>query len=78
MTVVMDRAWREENERRVKRMDELFKLDQRDDPSHLKHGLYTGLHQEVLTYEQLKKELEIYEKWNKRLGPMACQNEAPT
>ena len=55
MTVVMDRAWREENERRVKRMDELFKLDQRNDPKHPKTGTYTGLHQEILTYERLKE-----------------------
>ena len=69
MTVVMDRAWRDENERRVKRMDELFKHDQRNDPKHPRHGLYTGYHQEVLTYERLKEELEIYEKWHGRFSP---------
>ena len=67
----MDRAWREENIRRVKRMTELYKLDNRDDPSHRKAGTYSGLHQEILTYERLKEELEIYEKWNKRFAPMA-------
>ena len=71
MDVVMDRAWREENIRRVKRMTELYKLDNRDDPSHSKTGTYSGLHQEILTYERLKEELEIYEKWNKRFAPMA-------
>ena len=69
MTAVMDRAWREENIRRVKRMDELYKLDQRDDPSHPKSGTFSGLHQEILTYERLKEELEIYEKWNGRFSP---------
>jgi hypothetical protein len=68
MTVVMDRAWREENERRVKRMDELFKLDERDkEGPH--QGTFTGLHQEILTYERLKEELEIYEKWHGRFSP---------
>lgn len=59
---VMDRAWREENKRRVKRMRELYQLDNRDtDPNHPYAGLYTGLYQEIL----------IYEKWNKRFAPMA-------
>jgi tRNA A37 N6-isopentenylltransferase MiaA len=72
MTAVMDRAWREENIRRVKRMNELYKLDERDtDPNHPHKGTFTGLHQEILTYERLKEELEIYEKWNKRFAPMA-------
>ena len=42
-------------------MTELYKLDNRDDPSHPKSGLYTGLYEEIL----------IYEKWNKRFAPMA-------
>ena len=71
MSNEMGMLWVRQQQQRADRMNELYKLDQRDDPSHLKHGLYTGLHQEVLTYERLKKELEIYEKWNKRLGPMA-------
>ena len=57
----MDRAWREENTRRAERMTELYKLDNRDDPSHPKSGLYTGRYEEIL----------IYEKWNKRFAPMA-------
>jgi tRNA A37 N6-isopentenylltransferase MiaA len=69
MTVVMDRAWREENTRRTKRLSELYDLDNRSDPSHSKTGTYSGLHQEILTYERLKKELEIYEKWNGRFSP---------
>ena len=71
MDFVMDRAWREENNRRVKRMNELFQLDGRDKKDHPKAGLFTGLHEEVLTYERLKEELAIYEKWNKRFAPMA-------
>jgi tRNA A37 N6-isopentenylltransferase MiaA len=69
MTVVMDRAWREENTRRTKRLSELYDLDNRSDPSHPNTGTYSGLHQEILTYERLKKELEIYEKWNGRFSP---------
>lgn len=57
----MDRAWREENKRRTERMSLWYKLDKRDDPSHPKAGLYTGLYEEIL----------IYEKWNKRFAPMA-------
>ncbi len=57
----MDRAWREENQARVKRMNEWYHLDERDDPKHPKAGTYTGLYQEIL----------IYEKWNKRFAPMA-------
>ena len=71
MDFVMDRAWREENTRRVKRMNELYKLDERDKKDHPKAGLFTGLHEEVLTYERLKEELAVYEKWNKRFAPMA-------
>ena len=58
-----------EQQARADRMDELFKLDERDDPKHPRHGLYTGLHQEVLTYERLKEELAIYEKWHGRFSP---------
>ena len=71
MSNEMGMIWVRQQQARVDRMDELYKLDERDDPSHPKHGLFTGLHQEVLTYERLKKELEIYEKWNKRFAPMA-------
>ena len=57
----MDRAWREENQARVKRMNLWYEMDNRDDPSHPKSGTYSGLYQEIL----------IYEKWNKRFAPMA-------
>jgi hypothetical protein len=62
MDFVMDRAWREENQNRVKRMREWYCLDERDtDPNHPHKGTFTGLYQEIL----------IYEKWNKRFAPMA-------
>ncbi len=43
MDVVMDRAWREENVRRVKQMSKWYYEDGRDKPEHPQHGLYTGL-----------------------------------
>ena len=58
-----------EQQARADRMSELYTLDERDDPSHPKTGTYTGLHQEILTYERLKEELAIYEKWHGRFSP---------
>ena len=69
MSNEMGMLWVRQQQARSERMSKLYKLDQRDDPSHLKHGLYTGLHQEVLTYERLKEELAIYEKWHGRFSP---------
>ena len=69
MSNEMGPAWVKEQQARADRMSELYTLDQRDDPKHPKHGLYTGLHQEVLTYERLKEELAIYEKWHGRFSP---------
>ena len=43
MEVVMDRAWREENVRRVKQMAIWYKQDGRDKPDHPQSGTYTGL-----------------------------------
>lgn len=60
--------WAREQQARADRMDELYKLDERDkEGPH--QGTYTGLHQEILTYERLKKELAIYEKWHGRFSP---------
>ena len=39
----MDKAWRDENARRVKQMDIWFKQDGRDKPDHPQAGTYTGL-----------------------------------
>ncbi len=52
-------------------METLYRLDNRDDPSHPHANTFTGLHQEVLTYERLKKELEIYDKWKNRYWRIA-------
>tara|TARA_R100000458_G_C8144129_1_gene154178 strand:- start:297 stop:509 length:213 start_codon:yes stop_codon:yes gene_type:complete len=68
MSNEMGMLWARQQQARADRMEELYKLDGRDG-DHPKHGLYTGLHQEVLTYERLKKELEIYEKWHGRFSP---------
>ena len=61
----------EENSKRVDYLDELYKLDGRDKKDHPKAGLFTGLHQEILTYERLCEELAIYEKWKSRGYPDA-------
>lgn len=50
--------WVAEDRARVERMDELFRLDGRDDPSHPHAHTYTGLYQEIL----------IYEKWRRQYG----------
>ncbi len=39
----MNKAWREENVRRVKQMSKWYYEDGRDKPEHPQHGLYTGL-----------------------------------
>ena len=50
--------WVAEDRARVERMDELFRLDGRDDPSPPHAHTYTGLYQEIL----------IYEKWRRQYG----------
>ena len=50
--------WIEEDRARVERLDELFRLDGRDNPSHPHAHTYTGLYQEIL----------IYEKWRRQYG----------
>ena len=61
----------EENAKRVDYINTLYRLDNRDDPKHPMHGLFTGLHQEILTYERLKEELAIYDKWKDRYWRIA-------
>ena len=43
MDVVMDKAWPEENVRRVKQMAIWYEQDGRDNPEHPQSGTYTGL-----------------------------------
>ena len=62
----------EENAKRTEYLRTLYNLDNRDDDhNHPKAGTFTGLHQEVLTYERLKEELEIYNKWKNRYWRIA-------
>ena len=66
----MGPEWVKEQQARVETMDELYKLDKREtDPNHPHKGTYTGLWQEVLTYQRLCEELAIYEKWKARGYP---------
>tara|TARA_R100001463_G_scaffold124943_1_gene182149 strand:- start:50 stop:262 length:213 start_codon:yes stop_codon:yes gene_type:complete len=55
-----------ENAARNEYQEMLYRLDNRDDPKHKHANTFTGLHQEVLTYERLKEELAIYDKWKNR------------
>ena len=47
--------WLAEDRQRVLTMDQLYIEDGRHRKDHPKHGLYTGLHQEILVYEKWKK-----------------------
>ena len=60
-----------ENAARNDYINELYRLDNRDDPTHRHAHTFTGLHQEVLTYERLKEELAIYDKWKNRYWRIA-------
>ena len=60
----------EENEKRVKIMNELYELDERDkEGPH--QNTFTGLGVEIATYKKFAKELAIYEKWNARNYPLS-------
>ena len=56
----------QEDRDRVELIEELYRLDNRDDPGHLHHHTYTGLYQEILIYERWAREYPIYEKWKNR------------
>ena len=58
-----------ENSDRVQIMNELYELDERDKVGHPHRHTFTGLGLEIATYKQFKKDLAIYEKWNKRNYP---------
>ena len=60
----------EENEKRVKIMNELYELDQRDKPGP-HQNTFTGLGAEIANYRKFAKELAIYEKWNARNYPLS-------
>ena len=57
-----------ENAARTELMEKLYFLDGRDNSAHPHANTFTGLHQEVETYERFKKEKAIYEKWDKRFN----------
>ena len=58
-----------ENAKRVQIINELYEMDERDKVGHNHRHCFTGLWQELETYQRLKKDLAIYEKWNKRNYP---------
>ena len=60
-----------ENAARNQYIETLYRLDGRDDPKHPMANTFTGLHQEILTYERLKEELSIYDKSKNRYWRIA-------
>ena len=60
-----------ENASRNDYINELYRLDGRDDPKHKHANTFTGLHTEVMIYKRLKEEMEIYDKWKNRYWRIA-------
>ena len=58
--------WVKEQSKRVEQINELYKLDGRDDPSHPHAHTFTGLHQEFLVYQEWLKNYSIFKKWEAR------------
>ena len=60
-----------ENEKRVKRMNELYELDERDKEGHPHRHTFTGLGVEIATYRKFAHEMAIYKKWNDKNYPLS-------
>ena len=60
-----------ENAARNEYQEMLYRLDGRDDQKHPKANTFTGLHTEVMIYQRLKEEMEIYDKWKNRYWRIA-------
>tara|TARA_R100001463_G_C3426219_1_gene210865 strand:- start:297 stop:503 length:207 start_codon:yes stop_codon:yes gene_type:complete len=61
-----------ENEKRVKRMNELYELDNRGtDPNHPHKNTFTGLGVEIATYRKFAEDMAIYKKWNDKNYPLS-------
>ena len=60
-----------ENAARNDYINELYRLDNRDDKTHKHANTFTGLHTEVMIYKRLKEEMEIYDKWKNRYWRIA-------
>ena len=62
----------EENEKRVKIMNELYELDNRGtDPNHPHKNTFTGLGVEIATYRKFAEDMAIYKKWNDKNYPLS-------
>ena len=59
-----------DNAARNEIMNELYELDERSNVGHPHRHTFTGLGQEISTYNKFKEDLAIYEKWNKRNYPL--------
>ena len=62
----------EENEKRVKIMNELYELDNRGtDPNHPHKNTFTGLGVEIAIYRKFAHDMAIYKKWNDKNYPLS-------
>ena len=61
----------EENEKRVKIMNELYELDERDKEGHPHRHTFTGLGVEIATYKKFAQDMAIYKKWNDKNYPLS-------
>ena len=60
-----------ENAARVKTMNELYELDERDKEGHPHRHTFTGLGVEIATYRKFAQEMAIYKKWNDKNYPLS-------
>ena len=62
----------EENEKRVKRMNELYELDNRGtDPNHPHKNTFTGLGKEISDYKEFARQMANFKKWNDKNYPLS-------
>ena len=59
-----------ENAERVRIMNELYELDERDKVGHPHRHTFTGLGQQITDYRVFAEQMANFEKWNKRNYPL--------
>ena len=61
----------EENEKRVKIMNELYELDERDKEGHPHRHTFTGLGKEISDYKEFARQMANFKKWNDKNYPLS-------
>ena len=62
----------EENEKRVKIVNELYELDNRGtDPNHPHKNTFTGLGKEISDYKEFARQMANFKKWNDKNYPLS-------